>query len=206
MTSQADSAVPTLTLAVTAGEGDFPGFASLLGKGVGLCVQVGVSIRELLCGQLGLPPAYLEQRLQTIFLDGQPVDDLDSTRVTAGATLALSAALPGLAGATLRRGGGFAPLRKTITHDSDRGCASAGAGMITLKLFNMTARELGPLLLQRGVQVTGTDLAACLRKLPEGFWKRCPHAVFNATEIPTGRLLKMSWPEGALLLRITGAG
>jgi len=206
MISQADSAVSTLTLALSAREGKIPEFASLLGRGVGLCVQVGCSIRELLCDQLDLPPAYLEQRLQTVFLDGQPVDDLETTRVKAGATLALSAALPGLAGATLRRGGGFASLRQTITRDSDRLCTSTGVGTITLKLFNMTARELGPSLLQRGVRVTGPDLGEFLRRLSEDFWKRCPHAVFNETEIPTDRLLKRSWVEGTLLLRITVAG
>ena len=64
---------------------------------------------------LEIPAEYVENRIQTIFLDGKAVDDLGEAKVRDGSILALSAAMPGLVGATLRRGGAFASLRRSIT-------------------------------------------------------------------------------------------
>jgi hypothetical protein len=70
-----------------------------------LMVRAGYTVREVLCGHLGVDPNFLERHIQTIFHDGKAVDDLDSEAVKDGSTLALSAAMPGLAGAILRRQG-----------------------------------------------------------------------------------------------------
>jgi hypothetical protein len=88
-----------------------PRFFQLLQQGFAVKVQAGCSVKTLLCEQLGLSPEYLEERIQTIFLDGRPVDDVNSAIIEDGSTLALSAAMPGLAGATLRKGGYYAPMR-----------------------------------------------------------------------------------------------
>jgi len=44
----------------------------------------------------GLDEDYVTQRISTIFLDGKPVDDIDTLLVRDGAVLSLSAAMPGL--------------------------------------------------------------------------------------------------------------
>jgi len=46
-----------------------PSFSPLLGRGFNINVQVGCSVRELLCQQLGVTADYLETRIQTIFLN-----------------------------------------------------------------------------------------------------------------------------------------
>jgi len=93
-----------------------PSFFQLMQRGFMVKIRVGCSIKSLLCNQLGLSQEYLEERIQTILLDGRPVDDVESAIVKQESTLALSAALPGLVGATLRKGGYYAPLRSHISH------------------------------------------------------------------------------------------
>ena len=91
-------------------------FRTLLQRGVGIPQAICVGVREFLQETLGIEAEYVEDRLQTVFLDGRPIDDLDRTMVGPGAVLALSGAMPGLAGATMRRGGYYARLREGITY------------------------------------------------------------------------------------------
>ena len=95
-------------------------FLTLLQQGVGVPGRIGVSLREFLIQDLGLDPDYVDVDLQTVFLDSQPVDDFDGTHIRDGSVLALSGAMPGLAGATLRRGGYYARMRGGITHEDSK--------------------------------------------------------------------------------------
>lgn len=140
-------------------------FYILLQKGFTVRASVGCSIRTLLCEQLGLEPSYVEERIQTVFLDGKPVDDLDEAIIRDGAVLAMSAAMPGLLGATLRRGSHYALLRDSITYQNDLQSSSIKEGRIVIKLFNLLVNELGPLFLERGIEVMGHDLGGVLKTL-----------------------------------------
>jgi hypothetical protein len=142
-------------------------FFPLLQQGVQVEAQVGCDIQSLLCDQFKLAPDYLADRITTIFLNGKPVDDVGAAVVTDGATLALSAAMPGLVGATLRKAGCLASFRNTISHRNEAVSSSACQdGMITLKLFNMLLHEMGPQYLAHGVWTRGCDLQACLADYP----------------------------------------
>ena len=132
----------------------------LLEKGVIIPVRTGGSIRDFFCGQLGLPEDYLEQRIQTLFLNARPVDNVDTAVIQDGSVLALSAAMPGLLGATMRKDGWYAAFRKDISQCAQPGSQRQADGLIRVKLFNMVAREIGDILLQRGVRVDGTDLGS----------------------------------------------
>jgi len=126
----------------------------LFQSGVLLKVQVGVSIKNLLCEQLSLDETYVDKRISTIFLNSQPVDDISKAIIKNNDTLALSSAMPGLIGATLRRNSHLAPLRDTITFKEYRNNDDIQAyDLIHLKLFNLILQEVGPLLLQNGVMV-----------------------------------------------------
>ncbi len=138
-------------------------FTSLLEEGVELEVEVGCTIRRLLCEQLGLDAEYVDQRIQTAFLDGRPVDRLDQAVVRDGSTLALSAALPGLLGATLRKNGAYASLRQGITHAESGDCRGRSRGRVTLKAFNVLLGELAPAVLRFGVRVSWERLADRIR-------------------------------------------
>lgn len=128
-------------------------------------MRTGISIRGLLTAQWGLTQDYIESDISTIFVDGKPVDDLDSAIVKDGATLALSCAMPGLAGATMRRGGAIAGLRSGITHREAPSSREQKQGMITVKLFNMLIAELSPLFLAKGILIERKRLPAALEDL-----------------------------------------
>ena len=114
-----------------------PAFKALLQRGIGIPCGTGTGVREFLQRALGIDPAYVEEQLQTVFLDGHPVDDFDRAQVRPGAVLALSGAMPGLAGATMRRGGYYARMREGITHDgTQRTEGSTEEGVVMVKLFN----------------------------------------------------------------------
>ena len=144
-------------------------FFPLLGGGFGLHTQVGLTLTEWFGRQPGLSVDYLQERVQTIFLDGRAVDDAERAVIRDGATLALSAAMPGLVGATFRKGGRYAALRSTISLQAQEPEAGAARGLLTLKLFNMVAAEIGPAFLRRAVRLPGGRLADFLDHLPRRF-------------------------------------
>ncbi|HMK65033.1 MAG TPA: hypothetical protein VK564_04510 [Thermodesulfobacteriota bacterium] len=142
-----------------------PLFFYLFQKGVLLKILAGENVRDLLFNRLGISDDYMENRIQTVFLNGKAVDDLRKTVVPDGATLALSAAMPGLAGATLRRGGTFASFRQAITVEPEKETIVPKEGVVTLKLFNLLVSELAPSLLARGIWLKGEDLTHLLGTL-----------------------------------------
>ena len=165
-------------------------------------VQVGSTIKSLLCQQFGLSPEYLEKRIQTIFLDGKPVDNVDSVIVKQGSTLALSAALPGLAGATLRRGGYYAPMRSQISHREEAAPEPHHEGMIFLKIFNMLLKELGAFFLKRGIWVKGKDLSDLFKRQPDDFWARCEGVKLDGEKIDLKRLKEINWADRHVFLQV----
>jgi hypothetical protein len=130
-----------------------PRFLKLLEQGFFVKTQAGCSIKDLLCEQLKIEEEYLDNRIQTLFLNGKAVDDVETAYLQDDATLALSAAMPGLVGATFRKGGTFAPMRNTISHDAGILIKGQGEARAKLKLFNMVLKELGPIFLANGVWI-----------------------------------------------------
>jgi hypothetical protein len=135
-----------------------PLFTPLLEKGVVISGSTGCTLRNFLCTQLGIADDYLDQRIQTLFLNARPVDDVDKAVVTNGSTLALSAAMPGLLGATMRKGGRYAAFRKDISQEADACGICEAPGRVTVKMFNLVADEIGHQLFQTGVEISGDDL------------------------------------------------
>jgi hypothetical protein len=140
-------------------------FFPLLQKGVAVPATVGGTLRSLLCDQFAIPPDYVTERITTLFLDNSPVDDLDHTIIRDGSRVTLSAAMPGLVGATMRRGGFYAPLRQGISHIVENGAAAGQSGSVRLKLFNLLLAELGPLVLAHGLILEPTELDGILKSL-----------------------------------------
>jgi hypothetical protein len=140
-------------------------FSSLLGQGVGIDVPLGISLEELLSIHLGLGTDYVRDRIQTIFMNGKAIDREQEAMVNEGVTVALSAAMPGLVGATLRKAGPLSAMRAGISHNRIRKPGDLKRGRITLKLFNMIAEETGPLILTQGVWLTGRQMSDILSDL-----------------------------------------
>ena len=177
----------------------------LFQQGVIITTPVGETIEELLSLHLGIPPEYVENRIQTIFLDGEAVDNLGETFVQDGSTVALSAAMPGLVGATLRRGGAFASLRQSITFAPGGEVIPQKEGRIVLKLFNLLVPELGPHLLAQGVRLKGEELNRFLGGLPKDFWDECREVVMNGLKIDVhSNMAALRFEkDGLILLQVT---
>ncbi len=200
--SNATLAVGADRLHLTLRMDGIPLFFPLLQKGFMLEARVGCSVRALLLDQLGLSAEYIERRIQTIFLDGKPVDDLDRATIRDGSTLALSSALPGLLGATLRRGGYYAAMRSQITHRAEDVSQLITDGRIIMKLFNLLLGELGPQFLERGIWVKAEDLSVLLKKLQaelfQGYWD----ASSKGERIAPEKLRVKEWKGGWIFLQV----
>jgi hypothetical protein len=147
-------------------------FFLLLQQGVSIRRRVGCSVDAFLREELGVGPVTLE-KIQSIMLDGKPVDDIGTALIRDGSILALSAAMPGLVGATLRRGGAYSSLRSAITYHETANPCEPGEGWVRIKLFNLLMAEMGPALLRTGVLLSSSELLAFLMDRAEDFQQGC---------------------------------
>jgi len=179
-------------------------FLPLLHRGVWLKAKLGLSIRSILCDQLGVAHEYLDNRIGTIFLDGSPVDDVDSAIVNEGARLALSAAMPGLVGATMRKGGILASMRDSITHKEGDSRIVPKEGFFLLRLFNMVAPELGPALLKSGVQLEAEAFRGFFEGASDELWAGCKKCRIDGNEADCKELkdIRRSSDPDLVLLRV----
>jgi len=160
----------------------------LLQAGFSMRTQSGMSARVFMREVLGFPDAYIEGVVSTVFVDDSPVDDIDAARLVEGTRIALSAAMPGLVGAVMRRNSPYAALRESISYQKDcyavgetkgggskaeardptDGEAGGGAGRspeirVGVKLFNSVMTDRGPEVLARGIYLRGEAAVEALR-------------------------------------------
>jgi len=179
-----------------------PAFSQLLQNGFWLKGDVECSVKSFLCEQFGISPEYLEKRIQTVFLDGQPVDDVKTAMVRDGATLSLSAAMPGLAGAVMRKGGFYAPMRDQISYKRDATSCSVRPGRVFVKLFNLPLQELGPIFLERGIWINGGTFKNIITIRPDDFRTGCKDVLVDGSRFDPDQLLKMDWGNEDILLQV----
>lgn len=178
-------------------------FFPLLGGGFDILTEVDLTVSAWFCSQPGLATDYLKNRIQTIFLDGKAVDDPEKAIVKDGSTLALSAAMPGLVGATFRKGGRYAALRCEISHSREKASGKRITGLLTLKLFNMVAAEIGPVFLRQAVRVNGRALAVFLDRLPTFFWRGGPNIRLDGKALPTSDFSPQIIEKKYIWLKVT---
>ena len=193
---------PTQDLSIVVNSNLIPFFFQLLGQGFMVNAPANCSIRELICDQLGIPDDYLEERIQTLFLNGNVVDDLDSSIIKEGSTLALSGALPGLAGATLRRGGFYASFRSQISYNENPSRVDEGNHWVVLKFFNLIVRDLGPAFLEKGIWMEGEKLQKFLRRHAEELRMHGTSGDMNGEAVNVTNLLTVNWETYLVFLRV----
>lgn len=159
-------------------------FYGLLQAGFTIKCQVGTSVENLFFEQLGLDAPLVEKKISTIFLNGKPVDDITATIIHDGSTLALSGAMPGLVGATLRRKSPLASFRQSINAAQGSAELQKTKGYIQIKLFNILLDELGPLFLEMGIFVQTDALISLLTQLSNQ-WNMIRQTVVNGNTIQT---------------------
>jgi hypothetical protein len=194
---------PAVHLSLTVGDDLLPRFCLLAGSGFMVGVDACCSVRELLCGRLCVSADYLDSRIQTIFLDGKAVDDPRLAGVRPGSTVALSAAMPGIAGAMFRRGSPYAPMRSPISdagQDSKR--VTDCRGDVVIRLFNAVQAELGPVLLGRGVWITGKSLSNLFRGREKAFGPSIITARLDGEAILPSDVFEIDWHDQKVFLRV----
>ncbi|MCF6179153.1 MAG: hypothetical protein L3J63_07165 [Geopsychrobacter sp.] len=165
-----------------------PAFFLLLQQGVWLHAQIGCSVSSLLTEQLGIAEDYIIERVTTLFLDGKPIDNLETSYVNDGSTLALSSAMPGLVGTTMRRGSHLAAMRGDITCQTQQHMES-GTGRIRIKLFNLVMAELGAIVLARGICLSNTKIENLLTEQDNGFEQDFVAIILNEQQLKFTDLL-----------------
>lgn len=166
------SAVPYSHLAFVVDGPLIVRFFLLLQQGVKIRRRVGCSVAVFLRQEIEVAPETIE-KIQSIMLDGKPVDDIGVAMIHDSSVLALSAAMPGLVGATLRRGGAYSSFRSAITYHETGRAYEPGAGWVSIKLFNLLMAELGPGLLRQGVLINAADLIDFLAERLQEFRQGC---------------------------------
>lgn len=158
-------------------------FFLLLQNGFSIKCLTGISIEQLLYNQLGLTPQLVEKKISTVFLDGKPVDDIAMAIVQDGSSLALSGAMPGLVGATLRRKSPLASFRQSISVESGLGKSEPIQGHVMVKLFNVLLKELGPFFLRTGIFVSAPAFVDLVSGKADDFLDKCIQVVVNGVPV-----------------------
>jgi len=152
------------TLILTLEPNTISRLTTLLQRGFLVPCAAPVTLYELLQNLPGFDRQYITDHIETIFINGTACDSLEHFLVP-GNTVALSAAMPGLAGAIFRKGGAHAGLRsKTAPALSTQ---AEPEGFISVKLFNMIADDRGEEMLTEGILVKGPILARFFHKQQE---------------------------------------
>ncbi|MGB3225378.1 MAG: hypothetical protein WBB23_21485 [Desulforhopalus sp.] len=155
--------LPSLRLSVNPDA--LPLFTTVLQSGIEIKTTRGETLAKFLNRFPGFTAEYLADTVQTIFLDGTAVDDLSLQMTGNTPVLALSAAMPGLAGAIFRKNSFHSALRSE-TKSLDLKTGQDDSIVVTLKLFNSIATERGEEFLQTGLCMRGDRLANFLTKRP----------------------------------------
>lgn len=175
-------------ISLTMGMELFVEFFPILQQGFGVMALVPCTIKNLLCDQLGLSHAYVSERITTIFLDGKATDCIDEAIVKERSTIALSTAMPGVVGATMRRGSYYASMRSAITCTDYGKTGACREGMVRVKLFNLLLTDLGPEFLNRGVIMTPFELSDFFLHKPDFNWQACKEALIDGKPVAPTRL------------------
>jgi len=180
----------------------FEKFLQLLQKGVKVKARVGSTVRSFLCEDLGVSPEYVDKRIQTLFLNGKAIDNPDTALLKEDSTLALSAAMPGLLGATLRKGSYYARMRNEITYQEQSQGIAVHEGLVLLKLFNLLPAEMGPAILERGIWLKGEDLNHFLKELSNELVGMCTEARVDGQAVNLKGFVEKSSQSEMVLVKI----
>lgn len=202
-TVSVDMPQPSLVLTLKAQENSR--FVGLLNGGFKIKFRSGESVQTLLCERVGLDKSYFDERIQTLFLNSKPVDNSATAAVKNGSILALSAAMPGLVGATFRKGGRYRWMRGSISHPDDSDTSAGKTGWVTVKLFNLILKELGPFFLAAGVWLRRDTIQAFFAERTGGMTDLIRSVSWSGREIVPGGILEIAWPEAPVFIKIVNS-
>lgn len=169
-----------LSIILKVSEEDRDKCITLLQSGVDMQLAAGEPLGVFLERLPDFTPDYINDEVQTIFINGTALDDIN-TPLSEDTVIALSAAMPGLSGAIYRRNSIHASLR-SVQHET---AVTTEQKSITvkLKMFNAIARDRGPQLLQQGVTMKANRIRAFFAARP---WllERAQEVEINEKQVP----------------------
>ncbi len=163
-------------------------FYPLLEQGITIRGTVGCTVQNFLEVVMKLDQQYIRERIQTIFLNFRPVDDLRTAILMDGSHVALSTAMPGLLGATMRKSGRYAAFRSEITQKREEVSCSETQGSVIVKMFNMVAGEIGPKVLKNGFFTDSKKLKDIFQANSAVMADKVHLALLNKKQVETGTL------------------
>ena len=170
-------------------------FFGFLQHGFFVKIDVGKNLLETLNDQFGIDSDYAVNRIKTVFYNGRPVDNMKTAILHNGASLAFSAAMPGLVGATLRSGGVLSPFRASISfRGDDTNAAENKKGVVFIKLFNLLIPEIGPFFLGHGILIEKMMLNSFLKDQTTNFWNHCQSVFLDDLSIDSEKLIQTGVP------------
>lgn len=173
--------------------------------GINIPIEDSISVQAILSEICGLTHTVIKDRIQTLFLNGNPVDDFNTAMVSSGDTLALSAAMPGLVGATMRSAGKLACFRSNISHRDNPTRLNRHTGTVSLKLFNLLLKDLGPGFLSRGVLISAEKIDDILNGFSPEDRQACDDVTLNGKAVDFADLARMDWQEEMIELQVSFA-
>ena len=180
-----------------------PRFTTLLQSGIYVNVEQGTSIGALLFGLPGFSEEYVKNSVQTIFLNGLPADNLQQQLFGKELVIAISAAMPGLAGAIFRKDGVHASLRTTTAGALSSQDAPETPITIRLKLFNMIAMDKGEQLFSDSCVLSTKSINQFLSHRPP-LLAAIQNVVVDGTVLDTEKLQDFLQTESMIALTIRG--
>ena len=162
-----------VTLTIPADRARWSDLNALFQRGVTVPISGPRSVTDFLTVDLAVEAEYVRRMITTVFVDSMVVDDLDRAMLRSGSSLTLSAAMPGLVGATLRRSSYYSAMRAEVSwrerggggrdgNDSLSDRAAEPAPTIRVKLFNLIIPGVGPSILRRGIVLTHDEAVGLL--------------------------------------------
>jgi len=103
----------------------------------------------------------------------------------------------------MRKGGPLAELRRSISHSPEEACSQPFPGRITLKLFNLVAKELGPQFLARGIVVNSRALGELFRRQTPNFWQGVKSVEIDGSRGRVDERILQDWPEQEVMFQVT---
>ncbi|MBU0946566.1 MAG: hypothetical protein KJ804_18950 [Proteobacteria bacterium] len=149
--------------------GSISRYTTLLQAGIIEERQSPCTYRAFFSSLPGVNSQYIVDRIETIFHNGLPVDDIETDIEGSAPVIAISGAMPGLAGAIFRKNSFHAALRTAESHASSDSLEKAEKKIITLKLFNVIASEKGGNFLNNGCFMKSDSVLKFINYRPQLF-------------------------------------
>lgn len=142
-----------------------PAWKLIMQSGAAIKCTVGIRLDLMLRREFGLSEEQIAP-VDSIILDGMPVDEPEHTVVPGFSRLALASGLPGITGLSMKKGSAVRGLRSGITYS--RAIDEMPApGEITLSLYSLTLPQLAGHFLRRGVCAGPEQIKRYSRFAPE---------------------------------------